>query len=220
MIDKHTISFLEHLEQNNDRDWFQEHKNWYEDSRDNFKAFVQNVRKQLMRVDEIEKVKIYRIYRDLRFTTDKTPYKTHFAAHFTRKGKHRRGGFYLQISPKEIFVGGGFWNPNKDDLGYIREGIANDAIPLREALANQEITTRFQELSGSELKTAPRGVDRDHPHIDLLRKKQYTLVRKYPVQAVYQKDFDAQVAADFMAMIPVFQVLTEYLVYDLNGVER
>ena len=220
MIDKRTISFLEQLEQNNDRDWFQEHKSWYEESREDFKGFVQDVRKELIGADDLEKVKIYRIYRDLRFTADKTPYKTHFAAHFTRKGKYRRGGFYLQISPKEVFVGGGFWNPNKDDLGYIREGIANDPTTLREALAHQEVTSRFQELSGSELKTAPRGVDRDHPQIDLLRKKQFTLVRKYAAQSVYQKDFDEQVAADYEAMIPVFQVLTEYLIYDLNGVER
>lgn len=220
MIDKQTISFLEQLEQNNNRDWFQDHKSWYEESREDFKGFVHDVRKDLVKADEIEKVKIYRIYRDLRFTADKTPYKTHFAAHLTRKGKYRRGGFYLQISPKEVFVGGGFWNPNKDDLAYIREGIANDPMPLRTALEHPEIASRFQGLSGNELKTAPRGIGLDHPQIDLLRKKQFTLVRKYTPAAVYRTNFHQEVADDFGAMIPVFQAFTEYLVYDLNGVER
>lgn len=220
MIDQYTIQFLAQLAVNNDREWFNDNRSWYEESLKDFKNFVQDVRKELLKTDEIEKTKIYRIYRDLRFTADKTPYKTHFAAHFTRKGKYRRGGFYLQISAREAMVAGGFWNPNRDDLGFIREGIANDPDPFRKALNHKEISERFGGLSGEELKTAPRGIDRDHPQIDLLRKKQFLLHRSYPPETLFHQEAPKKLAADYTAMIPVFQALTEYLVYDLNGVER
>lgn len=220
MIDRETINFLKELRLNNNREWFKEHKSWYETSRQDFKSFVKHVKLDLMQSDEIEKTKVYRIYRDLRFTKDKTPYKIHFAVHFTRKGKYRRGGFYLQISAAEILIAGGFWGPNKDDLKYIREGILADANPIRKALESKDIQERFDGLTGEELKTAPRGYDREHPDIDLLRKKQFLLIRKYPANKVLEKDFHQLVATDFKSMIPVFQVLTDYLVYDGNGVER
>lgn len=220
MIQEQTITFLKQLEHNNDRDWFQKHKTWYQDSLEDFKHFASDVGKELMRSDEIERMKVYRIYRDLRFTADKTPYKTHFAAYFTRKGKYRRGGFYLEISAREVLVAGGFWNPHKDDLNYIRLGIAHDPDPLRAALAHSSVVSRFGSLAGTELKTAPKGMDRNHPQIDLLRKKQFLLVRTYSHEVAFHDDFHRSVASDFVAMMPVFQAFTEYLVYDLNGVER
>jgi len=220
MINQETINFLKELTLNNNRDWFQEHKSWYETAKNEFKSFVQQVKSELSEMDKIEKAKVYRIYRDLRFTKDKTPYKTHFSAQFMRKGKHRRGGFYMQISEAEVLVAGGFWGPDKNDLQYIREGILADAEPLREAFKNKEIRNRFGGLTGEELKTAPRGYDREHPDIDLLRKKQFLLMRKYQVDKVFEKNFHSQVATDFATMIPVFQVLTDYLVYDGNGVDR
>lgn len=215
-----TLSFLKELEQNNNREWFQTHKSWYDESRQDFSGFVQRVASELLSEDEIEKTKIYRIYRDLRFSKDKTPYKTHLAAHFTRKGKYRRGGFYFHMSSSEVFVGGGFWGPSREDLKYIRDGILSDPVPLRDALAKQTIIDRFGALHGDELKTAPQGIDREHSDIDLLRKKQFTLVRSYPPARVTEPEFYTEIAADFIAMIPVLQVLTEYLVYDNNGVER
>src|SRR5690606_40765915 len=97
---------------------------------------------------------------------------------FTRKGKYRRGGFYLHVSPSEVFVGGRVWNPDKNDIQYIRNGIMSDPERLRRALSDKEVTRRFGTLSGDELKTAPKGVDRDHEDIDLLRKKQFTLTKR------------------------------------------
>jgi len=220
MIDQKSLDFLYELNRNNHREWFQEHRDWYETSRQDFEDFVRQVRLELAKVDEIEKTKVYRIYRDLRFTKDKTPYKTHFAAHFTRKGVYRRGGFYMQISYDEVLIAGGFWGPSREDIQYIREGILENPEPLRDALATPNIKDRFGGLTGEELKTAPRGVDKEHPHIDLLRKKQFLLERRYPLKRVLEKGFPAQVASDFEAMIPVFQVITDYLVYDGNGVER
>ncbi len=175
MIDQNTLDFLKELNRNNNREWFQEHKDWYETSRHDFKSFVRQVRLELSRVDEIEKTKVYRIYRDLRFSKDKTPYKNHFAAHFTRKGMYRRGGFYMQVSSEEALVAGGFWGPSRDDIQYIREGVIANPEPLRAALSAANIHDRFGGLTGDELKTAPRGYDKEHTDIDLLRKKQFLL---------------------------------------------
>lgn len=220
MIDEHVIQFLKDISENNNREWFQEHKNIYQETHDQFRLFIQDLRSALIAFDEIEKTKVYRFYRDLRFSKDKTPYKTHYAAHFTRKGKFRRGGFYFQVSAQEAMVAGGFWNPEREDLLYIREGILAEADVLRKVAESEEVMRRFGGLSGDELQTAPRGFDRDHPDIDLLRKKQFLLLRTYPVTAVMNPDFHHEVAADFQAMIPVFDVLTDYLIYDGNGEER
>lgn len=220
MIDQEIIQFLKDISENNNREWFQEHKSVYQKTHDQFRLFIQDLRSALMTFDEIEKTKVYRFYRDLRFSKDKTPYKTHYAAHFTRKGKFRRGGFYFQVSAQEAMVAGGFWNPHRDDLSYIREGIIAEADLLRKVVESEEVIRRFGGISGGELKTAPRGYDRDHPDIDLLRKKQFLLLRSYPVTAALKPEFHQKVAADFQAMIPVFDVLTDYLIYDGNGEER
>lgn len=219
-IEQQTIEFLQDLADHNHREWFQDHKAVFKDTHQNFKNFVAAVRGQLKEFDEIEKTKVYRIYRDLRFSKDKTPYKTYYSAHFTRQGKFRRGGFYMEISGTEALIAGGFWKPESTDLQYFREGIARDADALRQALEKEHVKVRFDGLSGAELKTAPRGVDRDHPEIDLLRKKQFLLIRRHNLEQVLQKDFYKEVAADFQAMIPVLDVLTDYLVYDGNGEER
>src|SRR5699024_7225027 len=171
MIDQHVIQFLKDISENNNREWFQEHKSVYQETHDQFRLFIQDLRSALMAFDEIEMTKVYRFYRDLRFSKDKTPYKTHYAAHFTRKGKHRRGGFYFQLSAQEAMVAGGFWKPERDDLLYIREGIVAEADLLRKVAESEEVIRRFGGLSGDELRTSPRGFDRDHPDIDLLRKK-------------------------------------------------
>lgn len=220
MITSQTIEFLSDITKNNNREWFQEHKHIYDKTYDQFKEFVGNLRIAMGQYDKIDRSKVYRFYRDLRFTKDKTPYKTHYAAHLSRKGKYRRGGFYFQISAQEAMVAGGFWKPHRDDLLYIRQGILAEADRLREALQHTEISSRFGGLEGDELRTAPRGFDRDHPDIDLLRKKQFLLTRTYPAATAMEEGFHQKVARDFRAMIPVFDVITDFLVYDGNGVER
>lgn len=220
MIQPSTLDFLRDLKYNNNREWFQENKQKYEEAHQNFKDFVEKVRQELEKSDAIEKVKYYRIYRDLRFSKDKTPYKIYFASHFTREGRYRRGGFYLEISAEEAWVGGGFWNPSKDNLNFIRKGIDGDANLFRNALNNPAFKKRFDGLKGEELKTAPKGYEKDEPNIDLLKKKQYFFSKTYPAETVRNPDFYREVAADYASLIPVLQVMTNYLVFDGNGIER
>ena len=122
-FEKSSLSYLKNLKLNNNRDWFAEHKPTFIEAQNNAKGLYAGIRNNLEKYDEIEKFKLFRIYRDVRFSKDKTPYKAHFAGSFSRLGKQLRGGYYLRIRPGESFLAGGFWEPNKEDLLRIRKEI-------------------------------------------------------------------------------------------------
>ena len=134
---KESLQYLKDLQKNNNRDWFAENKNRFIKAQDNAKEVYAAIFQELIKHDEIEKFKLFRIYRDVRFSKDKTPYKAHFAGSYSRLGKSLRGGYYLRIRPGESFLAGGFWEPNKEDLLRIRKEIEIDASELREILANK-----------------------------------------------------------------------------------
>lgn len=113
---KESLRFLETLKQNNNRDWFSENKSIFFEAQGNAKELFDAIKEKLGEHDEIGKDKLFRIYRDVRFSKDKTPYKHHFAGSFSRKGASLRGGYYLRIRPGESFVAGGFFKPEKKDL--------------------------------------------------------------------------------------------------------
>ena len=110
MINKSTLEFLIQLKENNDRDWFAANKKAFETEQKLAKSFFTSVGEQLGKIDSIERIQIFRIYRDVRFSKDKSPYKNHFSVGFTRTKPMLRGGYYLHIEPGGSFVGGGFWN--------------------------------------------------------------------------------------------------------------
>lgn len=220
IIKNSTINFLKDLAQHNNREWFQDHKNEYQNALQDFKALTEQITNRLNEFDQIEKTKVFRIYRDVRFSKDKTPYKTNFSASFSRLGKYRRGGFFLSISPTESFVAGGFWNPNKDDLKYIRDGIAEDIVPLKNSIESEAFVARFDKLIGEKVKTSPRGYNKNHPHIDYLRYKQFLMKHTYPLSQVLDKAFTDEVTQDFKTMLPTFDAIRDYLIFDGNGVER
>ena len=120
------FNFLTELAKNNHKEWFDAHKNDYEAAKAAVNTVCETIYNEIALNDTLSPMKIYRIYRDLRFSKDKTPYKTHFGCYFQRKQPHCRGGYYIHISPEESFVGGGFFNPNKEDLLRIRQEISLD----------------------------------------------------------------------------------------------
>ncbi|MGA9271066.1 MAG: DUF2461 domain-containing protein [Lutimonas sp.] len=218
-INQNTLQFLSALKKNNNREWFQEHKKSYEAIRSEMKLFYQEVMHRLNQHDEIEKLKMFRIYRDVRFSHDKTPYKPHFAGSFSRSGKRLRGGYYLRIRPGESFLAGGFWAPNKEDLFRIRKEFELDDQEIREILSHKDFKKHFgEELQGDEVKTAPKGFNREHPAIDLIRKKGFVAVREFSDEEVLSKDFADQVDEAFMALRPYFDYMSDVLTTDLNGV--
>src|SRR5688572_17291647 len=179
IIESSTLKFLKNLDAHNDREWFLAHKEDYAKALNNIREFKDAVVKNLSRKDMIEDGRVFRIYRDVRFSKDKAPYKNNFGIHFTRAGKQLRGGYYLHIEPGKSFVGGGFWAPEPQDLKRIRDEFAFDDKPIRKIISNKKFIQYFGSLQGDELKTAPSGYERDHPAIDLIKKKQFTIGRNF-----------------------------------------
>jgi TIGR02453 family protein len=161
---------------------------------------------------------VYRIYRDLRFSKDKTPYKTHFGCYIQRKQPHYRGGYYIHLSPEETFIAGGFFEPNKEDLLRIRQEISLDGQGFEKVMNSKGIQQEFGgELWGEELKTAPKGFEKDDPMIAYLRKKQFLLKRDYTQQEALTQELDQKMTRGLLAMRPFFDFMTEALTTSLNG---
>ena len=217
MLTKSTFEFLELLSKNNNREWFTENKKRFETENNLAKAFFTEVFTDLEKTDSLEKMQVFRIYRDVRFSKNKLPYKNHFSAGFSRAKPLLRGGMYLHIENEASFVGGGFWEPNNEDLLRIRKELELDASDLREIIANATFMKMFGTLEGEELKTAPKNFDKTHPNIDLIRKKQYLLTRKFTNKEVLSPKFKEEVISTFAAMRPFFNYMSEVLTTDLNG---
>lgn len=221
-ISKSTFDFLKDLKKNNDRDWFTKNKSLYTAAHENMIGFADALLEKMNKIDGIEtsngKKSLMRIYRDVRFSKDKSPYKTNFGGGFKRATAARRGGYYYHIQPGSCFLGGGFWGPEKDDLLLVRQQIDMNSEPLRKVLSSKKFKDYFGEMTGEQLKTCPKGFDKESPNIDLLKYKQFLAGRQFTDQEVLSKDF-VDIAADtFKAMLPFFDVMSEYLTTDLNGV--
>lgn len=211
------FEFLSELDNNNNREWFIANKETFDATFKEVKGFFKDIHDQMIKKDSIERFHVHRIYRDVRFSKDKTPYKTYFGLHLGRKKPHLRGGYYVSIEPGRSFVGGGFWEPNKEDLHRIRKEIELDDSELRDLIAAPDFVKMFGELKGEELKTAPRGFDKEHPAIDLLRKKQFLLMRPFTDEEVLNRSFSDDVMASFEAMRPLFDYMSLVLTTDANG---
>ena len=218
-VDKTTLQFLEELKTNNNREWFNENKPRFQEVQEATKLFYEEIKQGLLKNDEIDRFKLFRIYRDVRFSKDKTPYKPHFAGSFSRSGKRLRGGYYLRIRPGETFLAGGFWAPNKEDLFRIRKEFELDDQEIREILKAPDFKKVFGgELEGEELKTAPKGFQKEHPAIDLIRKKGFIATRKFTDKEVLSPNFLNDVLYSFQTLRPFFDYMSEVLTTDLNGV--
>lgn len=215
---KDILDFLKRLEKHNNRDWFNEHKKEFKVLETKTKQIYSAINDELNKHDTIEKFKVFRIYRDVRFSKNKLPYKTHFGGSFNRKKPELRGGYYLHIQPNnESFIATGFWEPNKDDLYRIRKEFEQDDEEIREILAHKQLKSVWGELIGDELKTAPRDFDKTHPAIDLIRKKQFIFVKKYSDKEVLRDDFLEHVNNSFKSIRPFFDYMSDVLTTNLNG---
>ncbi len=217
-IEKSTLQYLTDLKENNYREWYHENKDIFQIAQTNAKDFYQSIRYNLEKQDDIDRFKLFRIYRDVRFSKDKTPYNPHFAGSFSRTGKKLRGGYYLRIRPGESFLAGGFWEPNKEDLFRIRKEFEYNDSEIRKILSDQPFKTIFgSKLVGSELKTAPKGFDKEHTAIDLIRKKGFVAVRNFTDKEVLSSHFLEEVNQSFLALRPFFDFMSDVLTTNLNG---
>ncbi len=218
-IQKSIFSFLNKLKTNNNRDWMTEHKKEYQSNEKLLKQFYGSVEASLNITDEISKLKVFRINRDLRFSKDKTPYNTHRSASFSRAGAQRRGSYYLRIEPGSSAMAGGFFSPDPVDLLRIRREFEMDTTEIRTILNQKEFKKAFQGFNQeNQLKIAPRDFNKEDPNIDLIKLKNYFVVHNFSDDEVLSKDFEDRLMHHFLLLRPYFDYMSEVLTTDLNGV--
>lgn len=220
-IKKESLDFLKTLSKNNNRDWFSHHKDNYLEAQHNIITFADALLIEMNKHDKIEtpsgKKSLFRIYKDVRFSKDKTPYNTHWSGAFKRATKKLRGGYYFHIKPGNSFLAGGFWGPEPNDMKRIRQNIESDYKEWKKVLADKTLKKTFGKLIGEQLSSAPRGYAKDHPAIDLLRYKQFILKHEFTDKEVYSPDFVKNVNDTFKKMHPFLNFMSEVLTSDANG---
>ena len=218
-VPKSVFTFFKKLEKNNNRDWFNENKPEFKAMEKEVKAVYQVILGNLAAHDEIDKLKIFRVYRDVRFSKNKLPYKTHFGGSFHRIKPRLRGGYYLHLQPNnESFIATGFWDPESADLMRIRKEFEMDDSEIRDIINEENFKSIWGDLEGDELKTAPRGFNKEHKSIDLIKKKQFIFTKKFTDAEVLKPSFIGEVNISFEAIRPYFDYMSDVLTTDLNGV--
>lgn len=215
-----SLTFLKDLKKNNTREWMADHKSRYQDSEKVLKDLYATIKTGLNETDEIEKLKIFRINRDIRFSKDKTPYNVHRSASFSRAGAYRRGGYYLRIEPgNKSVVAGGFFNPEKEDLKRIRTEFHLDASEIRDILNDSAFAKAFPNgfETTNAVKTAPRDFEKDDPNIDLIKLKSFFVRKEFTDQEVMASDFSDRVLNHFRLLRSFFNYMSDVLTTDLNG---
>jgi uncharacterized protein (TIGR02453 family) len=174
------LQFLSQLKHNNNREWLEAHRTAYDASREEFVLFVGNLIKELSQLEPAvsmlePKDCIFRMYRDIRFSKDKTPYKTHFGAYFAEGGKKStKAGYYLHLEPGgKSMLAGGVYMPPPEDLKKIRQEIDYNGEQLRNIINNADFKKYYGAISGEKLKTTPKGYSPEHPEIELLKQKDF-----------------------------------------------
>lgn len=220
-VEKSTLSFLKNLSLNNNRDWFNRHKEEYMKANSNLIACVEDLMKLMNQHDVLEnesaKKSLYRIYKDTRFSKDKTPYNCRLAFGFQRASKLRRGGYYVHLAPGKSFMACGFFSPNPSDLKRVRQDIDYNYKDWDKLLKLKKIKAVFGGLSGDTVLTTPRGFPADHPAIHLLRHKQFILQVTFTDQEVCSEKFIALINNNFKSARPFLDYMTQVLTTDSNG---
>jgi uncharacterized protein (TIGR02453 family) len=214
------LQFLEELAHNNDRLWFQANKSRYErEVLEPSLAFIRAFQPRLKKIsaffvasDKRVGGSLMRVYRDTRFSKDKTPYKTNVGIHFRHEfGKDVHApGFYIHVAPDECFLGIGLWRPDAAALARIRQAIVDDPAKWKRARDNKKFRSHF-DLAGESLKSAPRGFPKDHPMIEDLKRTDFIAVRNLVEKDVLKRDFIDSVASAFAASRPYMRFLCEAL---------
>ena len=217
MFSNKTFKFLRDLEKNNNRSWFEANKHHYEEFvREPALEYIESLAPHLNKISphfvaSPKKVggSLMRVYRDVRFSKDKTPYKTNIGIQFRHSaGKDVHApGFYLHIESREVFVAGGIWRPDSATLNNVRLHIDENQTDWKKLC--KKLIAKNYEFQGDSLKKAPRGYDPEHPFIDDLKRKDFIAVQNLKPAMVTEKDFVKKSAALFTAVRPLMQFICE-----------
>jgi len=218
-VPKSSFDFLRKLQKNNHRDWMLENKKEYQASEKELRSFYAEVEDGLNVADEIAKLKVFRINRDVRFSKNKTPYNVHRSASFSRAGANRRGGYYLRLEPDgNSAMAGGFFSPEPADLLRIRKEFEMDTTEIRAILSQKDFKKAFDGFNQEyAVKTAPKGFSKEDSNIDLIRLKSYFVVHKFTDAEIHSKGFKDNLLHHYELLRPYFDYMSDVLTTDLNG---
>jgi uncharacterized protein (TIGR02453 family) len=218
-ITQSTLDFLNELKENNSREWFNANKNLFEKAKKEIEDFVDALIPMIARVDpsighHTAKECVFRIYRDVRFSNDKSPYKTHFGAYISaatsKSDIHSYAGYYFHIEPSgESMLAGGAYMPQGPWLKGIRKEISYNSEEFKRILNNKSFRQIFGELEGEKLKKTPRDYPADHPEIELLKLKSFLAVHKCTDNEVVSPDFLEHSVEVFKTLYPLNHFLNE-----------
>lgn len=208
---------MEQLHENNNKEWFDQNRDTYDNLRKDWLAFVDIIINSIQRFDPSigpleAKNCIFRINKDVRFSKDKSPYKTNFGAIFNKGGKKEMtSGYYIHIDPKEIFLAGGAYQPGPELLSSIRQEIDYNFDEFKGIVECKKIDNLFNGISGDKLSRPPKGYSDDNPAISYLKHKGFILVKNISLKELYAENFEKDIILVFKEMKPLNDFLNRCL---------
>lgn len=224
MLSKNILLFLSDLKENNYKEWFHENKARYQTAKKEFEQFLTHVIADISQFDSSVKNLepkhcIFRINRDIRFSNDKSPYKTNFGGFIVPGGKNAGyAGYYIHIEPESCFLAGGIYMPPPDRLKAVRTEIYENTEDFKKILNDKIFKKHFKEISSEDqLKTAPKGFPKDFEDIDLLKHKHYTVMKQIEDTLIFSEKFADEVHETFKALYPFNSFINEAINYQLSS---
>ncbi len=209
ILSREVFDFLRVLKLNNNRPWFEKNREKYDTARGIYLAFVTKLVGEIRKIETIPEKEpskmVQRIYRDIRFSKDKTPYKSHFSSIIERGPESLNVPLYLHIQPGRSIVAGGVWEPSTETLKKIRQEIDYNSLSFNKILKQKNFVQYFGEIAGAKLVRPPKGYEADNPNIELLKFKQLYVERSFPDELVLSKDLIPEILKSYKAALPVFR---------------
>jgi uncharacterized protein (TIGR02453 family) len=218
MIQKSTFQFLSDLSQNNNREWFNDNKPRFETAKADFLEFTTKLLAEMAKIqpdlnNTLAKDCIFRIYKDVRFSKDKSPYKTHFAAAFGPGGKHsNKIDFYFQVQPDgQSMLGGGMWHPLPEELAVFRQEIDYNPSHIKDIIFKEPFKSNFPHIYGEKLKKAPKGYSPEHADVELLKYKEMFFYKNYDDNDLFSENAISLFMKDAEILKPFLDYSNEIL---------
>jgi uncharacterized protein (TIGR02453 family) len=210
-LKKETISFLKAISKNNNKEWFEKNRKDWEKAKENYAGFMETLLKKLSKIDQIAakepKKYISRINRDIRFSKDKSPYKSAIHSLIDRSDDKTKCPFFIHVQPGDSFVACGLWEPDASVLKKLRQEIDYNAETIHAVLEKKSFKAMFGAIEGEKLARAPQGYEPSHPDIELLKHKTFIIKKSFPDSTVLSEEFADEIASAFKESIPFMRFI-------------
>jgi uncharacterized protein (TIGR02453 family) len=208
MIRQETLDFFKAIKENNNKPWFEQNKPKYEEAKANYLSFIEELLIEIRKIEPIyeKDLKKYasRIYRDIRFSKDKSPYKSCISGLIERAPDYKKCPFYIDIQPGGSFMGGGIWQPEPELLSKVRQEIDYNSSEFNQIINKKSFVDLFGKISGESLVRPPKGYEADNPNIGLLKLKQYIVHREFDDDLVTSQHFIKELTTCYKEALPFF----------------